>query len=69
MEFNLKWSDLSTLDLVSTIEANFPNLVANALKICRHADLPVWYFAPIEERWFPKTTFHCRLRGSRTVVS
>jgi hypothetical protein len=34
MELYLKRCDLSTLDLVSVIKANFQNQVANSLNIC-----------------------------------
>jgi hypothetical protein len=61
IEPNLKWSDSSTLDHISAIEANLPNLVPNALKIYQHVNLLVQVIYPIEEQWFANTTFHCHL--------
>lgn len=52
-------------DLVSVIEAKFPNLQANALMICRNTNILLWVIHPIREQGFANSTFHYHL-GSRT---
>jgi hypothetical protein len=54
----LNWSDPVTCSIEICIEANFTNLVTDALKIRRHANLLVWVIGPIEEQRFANTSFH-----------
>jgi hypothetical protein len=54
----LSWSDPITCSIKIRIEANFPNLVTDVLKIRGHANLPVWVIGPIEEWRFANTSFH-----------
>jgi hypothetical protein len=58
MELHLNWSDSVTCSIEIRIEANFPNLVIDALNIHRHANLPVRVIGPIEEWRFANTSFH-----------
>jgi hypothetical protein len=58
MELHLNWSDPVTCSIKKCIEANFSNSVTHALKIRRHANLPVWVIGPIEEWRFANTLFH-----------
>ena len=57
MELHLNLSDPVTCSIENRIEANFPNLVIDALKIRRHANLPVRAVGLIEERRFANTLF------------
>jgi hypothetical protein len=54
----LNWSDPVTCSIENRMDVNFPNLVTDALKICRHANLPVRVIGPIEERRFANTSFY-----------
>jgi hypothetical protein len=58
MKLHLNWSDLFTCSIECSIEANLPDFVPYALKICVHADLPLRIVCPIKERWLANTTFH-----------
>jgi hypothetical protein len=58
MELHLNWSDLVTCSIEICIEENFTNPVTDALKIRRHANLPVRVIGLIEERRFANTSFH-----------
>jgi hypothetical protein len=58
MELHLNWNDPVACSIENRIEANFPNLVTDALKIRRHANLPVRVIGPIEEWRFANTSFH-----------
>jgi hypothetical protein len=72
MELHLNRSDPSTHDIEINIEIDPLDTVPNTLKICRHADLPVWVDRPIEERMFTDTSFHVAFvdfRSSRIMKS
>jgi hypothetical protein len=58
MELHLNWSDPITCSIKIRIEANLPNPLTDALKICRHVNLLVLVVGPIEEWRFAITSFH-----------
>jgi hypothetical protein len=58
MELHLNRSDSSIRSVESSIEADFPDVVPNTLKIYWHADLLVRVVRPIEEWWLTSPTFH-----------
>jgi hypothetical protein len=55
---NLLLTDTSSKHLVVRILINIPNSPINALKMRRHADLPVEVVCSVEVRRFAKTTLH-----------
>ena len=55
---NLLLTDTSSKHLEVRILANLPNSPINALKMCRHADLPVGVVCSTEERWLAGTTLY-----------
>jgi hypothetical protein len=58
MVLHLKRSDLSTLNIERNIKVNLPYVIPRIIKICQHADLPVWVVCPVKEWRFANTSFY-----------
>ena len=64
---DLLLTDTSSKHLVVRILANLPNSPINALKMRRHADLPVGAICSIKERRFARTTLHVAFVDHRPI--
>jgi hypothetical protein len=67
MELHLNRSDPSTLGIEHSIEINLLDTISNTLKICGHADLPVWVVCPIEQWRFANTSFNVAFTDFRLI--